>query len=786
MRKLIVLSLLLISILAAAGGAVQARHSGALRTAGASGAGFSKTAQLAPAAISRPIAPAAGQAVPNLPLRRGIGGEASSMVVSGTLAYLGIGGQIEVLETSTTSATLVTTLPVPNHPQSLRLQGSTLYAATGMGGLQVIDLSDPAHPHIVGAYAPADLTAANGIADVIIRGSSGYVTRADGRVQVLDLTNPTQPALLKTIPIAARTANVPVAAGALAASDTLLTVDASQTIDGSLNDHWIELYSLSNPANPQLVGTIADTWTLDMVLQGTRLYVLRIGGWDIYDVSAPQLPVLLNPDQPWEVAWAITVVGNTLYVGDKNVETYTINTWDVSDPAHPAKLGSTVIPQEAQEIVVVGARMHVMYGSEFASGLIQLDGVGGALALRDVLTLPSYPVAVEKAGSSLYVLDWFAGLFIYEVGPNSQPVLRGRYHLPRSSLTTAQDLHVRDNRAYLTYFAYPENVFAVLDISTPDQPALLGEHRWNDNQGARTLQFGLVGNYAYVGNSIFDVTDPTDLGPPIGQLTEDSVLYDLAMDGTTAYLAMEQGLVILDTTNPAAPVLLGSLPPQGPDSFISVTVDKRIAYLLSGWGMTFVDVRNPSNPTVLGNYSPDEPNVRPQGAAIYHGMLNISMSAWKGESYVQVVQITDPAHPVTIAKTPVWGRPEQLLDDGTSLYIAAGTGGVVSLTNSIAASLVADPTTPGVKIVDFGFQAPALTVRVGSSVSWSNSGAVGHTVTSDVAGWDSATLATGQVFSRTFETPGTFAYHCAIHPSMTGTITVVEMNHKVYLPRAGR
>jgi hypothetical protein len=793
MRNIIVLSLLLISILVSAGSSVLARQPGAAptRTLGASGA----LARLAPAAaISRPPVPAAAQAAPPLPLRRGIGGEASSMVVSGTLAYLGIGGQIEVLETSATSATLITTLPVPNHPQSLRRQGSTLYAATGVGGLQVIDLSDPVHPHIVGAYAPADLTAQNGVADVIIKGSFGYVTRADGRVQVLDLTNPTQPALLKTLTIAARTPNVPVTAGELAANDTLLAVHASQTVEMALNDHWIELYSLSNPASPQLVGTIADTWALDMVIQGTRLYVLRIGGWDIYDVSAPQQPVRLNPDQEWEVGSTITVVGTTLYVGNKDVETYALNTWDVSDPAHPARIASTVIPQEAREIVVAGSRMHVMYGSEFASGLIQLDGVGGALALRDVLTLPSYPIAVEKVGSLLYVLDWFAGLFIYEVSPNSQPGLRGRYQIPHNaSLMATADLHVRDNRAYLTYVALPEAVFAVLDISTPEQPALLGEHRWETNQGVRELQFGLVGNYAYVGNDIFDVSDPTRLGAPIGQLTADSFLYDLALDGTIAYLAMEQGLVIMDTTNPAAPVVLSSLPPQGPEPFTSVTVDKQIAYLISGWGMTFVDVRTPSHPVVLGNYSPDEANVRPQGVAVYHGMLNISMSAWKGESYVQVVQITDPAHPVTIAKTPVWGRPEQLLDDGTSLYIAAGTGGVVSLTNSIAARLVADPTTPGVTIVDFGFQAPALTVRAGTSVSWSNTGAVEHTVTSTAIGasttaaaWDSGKLATGQVFSHTFDTLGTFAYRCTIHPAMTGTIAVVEMNHKAYLPKVGR
>ena len=38
--------------------------------------------------------------------------------------------------------------------------------------------------------------------------------------------------------------------------------------------------------------------------------------------------------------------------------------------------------------------------------------------------------------------------------------------------------------------------------------------------------------------------------------------------------------------------------------------------------------------------------------------------------------------------------------------------------------------------------------------------------------FDSGTLAQGDEFSETFGTAGTFAYHCTIHPSMTGTVTV--------------
>jgi plastocyanin len=63
-------------------------------------------------------------------------------------------------------------------------------------------------------------------------------------------------------------------------------------------------------------------------------------------------------------------------------------------------------------------------------------------------------------------------------------------------------------------------------------------------------------------------------------------------------------------------------------------------------------------------------------------------------------------------------------------------------------------------------------VKVGTTVTWSNGDAVGHTVTADGGAFDSGTIAPGTSFSRRFGSAGTFAYHCKIHPSMTGTITV--------------
>jgi plastocyanin len=76
-------------------------------------------------------------------------------------------------------------------------------------------------------------------------------------------------------------------------------------------------------------------------------------------------------------------------------------------------------------------------------------------------------------------------------------------------------------------------------------------------------------------------------------------------------------------------------------------------------------------------------------------------------------------------------------------------------------------------IVDFAFTPAVLTIHVGQIVEWENRGEFFHTTTSDTGVWDSGSLSFGQKFQFQFDTPGSYPYHCTLHPSMTGTIIVV-------------
>ena len=78
-----------------------------------------------------------------------------------------------------------------------------------------------------------------------------------------------------------------------------------------------------------------------------------------------------------------------------------------------------------------------------------------------------------------------------------------------------------------------------------------------------------------------------------------------------------------------------------------------------------------------------------------------------------------------------------------------------------------------VTIKDFAFTPAKVTVTPGSMVTWTNSDATRHTVTSDSGGTlGSGPIGSGQTYGKQFDTPGTYAYHCEIHQSMKGTIVV--------------
>ena len=87
----------------------------------------------------------------------------------------------------------------------------------------------------------------------------------------------------------------------------------------------------------------------------------------------------------------------------------------------------------------------------------------------------------------------------------------------------------------------------------------------------------------------------------------------------------------------------------------------------------------------------------------------------------------------------------------------------------------ADGPASAVSIDNFTFVPQTLTVKAGTTVTWTNKDDIPHEIASaNNAFTRSKAMDTGDSYSHTFNTPGTYQYFCYLHPKMVGTIVVEQ------------
>lgn len=286
--------------------------------------------------------------------------------------------------------------------------------------------------------------------------------------------------------------------------------------------------------------------------------------------------------------------------------------------------------------------------------------------LQSELIMPAAVVEVVAGDSFLYVLhntsatSWDsatgppdAGLQIIEISDPTEPQLRGFFR----TITNPTDMVLHNNLVLVA----DRSTITVVDVSNPDAPHNLNTIRQeasglalNDNLlvsswGGCSFRSGFCSG----GLHLFDLTDPTR-PQPIGQMNaelapgdnlpghdvalsdghalatgkgvwvvnladpldmqidgryarNDGLLFraKIAVVGDIAYTLQADGLHLLDISQPAAPVLLGTY--LTPNYLTHLTIRDGRAYL-AGWnGLEIVDVSDPSNPWQLGSYTAANP-----------------------------------------------------------------------------------------------------------------------------------------------------------------------------------
>jgi plastocyanin len=85
---------------------------------------------------------------------------------------------------------------------------------------------------------------------------------------------------------------------------------------------------------------------------------------------------------------------------------------------------------------------------------------------------------------------------------------------------------------------------------------------------------------------------------------------------------------------------------------------------------------------------------------------------------------------------------------------------------------VVDTDTVTIDIEDFEFKPSNVSVPLNANVTWNNHDNAPHDATDDSNEWETERMDDDENASLTFDTPGTYDYHCSIHPYMKGRLTV--------------
>jgi plastocyanin len=102
------------------------------------------------------------------------------------------------------------------------------------------------------------------------------------------------------------------------------------------------------------------------------------------------------------------------------------------------------------------------------------------------------------------------------------------------------------------------------------------------------------------------------------------------------------------------------------------------------------------------------------------------------------------------------------------LYTVAAAALVLSGASQSATTAV----TKTVRITSTAFTPASVTIATGDSIKWTNKDTKTHQVVSNSGAFASPIIGAGKTWTHTFNTAGTYRYHDALHPALTGKVVV--------------
>lgn len=353
---------------------------------------------------------------------------------------------------------------VPGFPSRVQVIGNYAYIGntdSGSGGINVVDVSDPAHPALGNTYPGYAAYIAGGGNTLAFTGSSLACT-------ILDISAPAAPVLGSSWSLPIMTSDIyadgnyaytgnngfrvfdisdkthPVQVGYNAVDGAIVRTAGNKAVyirESMTANNPVMVMDIADPANPALLGQYnSPVMTNDLEVRDNLAYVAC--WWDgirIVNFQDPANPVLSSHAMGWTsggtpgvtycYAQAIDVDGNYLYIIDygpfEAEDTRGLYIMDITDPAHPS-------------------------------------------LVNRFIDFTSYGYDLDAVGNFVYIADNYGGVEVIDVTDKSNPVTRGYVSLPDG----ANAIKVVQNEAFVA--DYINGGVQIVNVSDPDNPAVAG------------------------------------------------------------------------------------------------------------------------------------------------------------------------------------------------------------------------------------------------------------------------------------------------------------------------
>jgi hypothetical protein len=585
---------------------------------------------------------------------------------------------------------IMATFPTPNPAACLKLRGGLAYVTAGGAGLLIVDVSAPGQPRLVGSCATPG--AAMGIC---LDGDRAFVADATG-LQIVDIADPSNPHIIGSYAmsnvygvavkgnyayICAKTGfygldissvSSPVLVFSHEEGGWITTPATDVVIQGTyayLRYGYLEVYDLQDPASPVLVGSAAVdggvTNTQGLAVSGTHAYVASTeAGLQIFDVSAPSLPVRIGTLTTPDYALRVVVQGTRAYVTDTNAGLVIV---DITNPSQPRVLSICDTQDQALDVAVSGQYAYVTDGG---AGLQVVDLAVPSTA-SIVFSIPTSHAcsAIEISGTTAYAAIGDGGIQIFDF---SNPLF------PRSLSTFATpmppaSLNASAGFIYVTCGAYSlggtGSSLRIIDASDPASPHEVGSYT-ND------IMFGVLASiirgsfdWASVGIEItlFDVSVPASprfiSSVPINDLAS-----AIAISGSLviAGSATTGTLFIMDFADPAKPKLVGSLAISSAITGLALAGD--YAFVTDGNTLYSVDISTPTAPRVATSFA--------LAGAVSVTVCSCYALVACGDAGIMIFDVSNPQSPFEVCSCDTPGAATMIAIKGRYAVVADGDSGI--------------------------------------------------------------------------------------------------------------